>query len=601
MALPFSPPVIGITCPVKLSTFFPCDNEVSSMPSLASPDLEPHSIETASLAQRLPRHRVIAGVVSGLALWMSFPPVAWSGLAWIALVPLFWLVILKGSPWKSYLAAWCGGLVFWLLAVEWVRMSDPSAWLGWLLMAFFFSLWWPGFLGLARWAIFRLQIPLLLAAPVIWVGLEYVRAYVLTGFPWYYLAHSQFRQIYLIQVADLTGSLGISLLIAIVNAMVVDLLTLPLFYTTRAGTRLRPRQHVRLCLVTILVGTTLCYGAFRVSTAVFRDGPKLALLQSNIEQRHKVKGDPAAIKTKLMGLVERALAHNERPDLIVWPETAYPYRYIAIDPSVDAETLENQVRSISAKITPAEWLKVQAVVADDLHDLTAKANVPMLVGSIYYHHRKPSFEKYNSALLLRPGFSGIDFYHKMHLVPFGEYVPFIETLPWLSILTPYHGQRVPSLSFGHDPRCLRLGNYVLAVTICFEDTVPQVIARFFPSDGNDGAPDVLINLSNDGWFHGSAELDMHLANGVFRAVEHRVPVTRAVNTGLTALIDGNGEIRAALPKESDGVLSVTVPLDDRRSPYSRLGDWLGLSCLAVTVGLVPIGIIGIPGRFRPQN
>ena len=94
---------------------------------------------------------------------------------------------------------------------------------------------------------------------------------------------------------------------------------------------------------------------------------------------------------------------------------------------------------------------------------------------------------------------------------------------------------------------------------------------------------------------------MHLANGVFRAVEHRVPVARAVNTGLTALVDGNGEIRAVLPKESDGVLSVTVPLDDRRSPYSRLGDWLGLSCLAVTVGLVPIGIIGIPGRFRPQN
>jgi apolipoprotein N-acyltransferase len=139
---------------------------------------------------------------------------------------------------------------------------------------------------------------------------------------------------------------------------------------------------------------------------------------------------------------------------------------------------------------------------------------------------------------------------------------------------------VPSLSFGHDPRSLRLGNYVLAVTICFEDTVPQVVARFFPNDGKVGEPDVLINLSNDGWFHGSAELDMHLAIGVFRAVEHRVPLARAVNTGLTALIDGNGELRAALPKESDGVLSVTVPLDNRGSPYSRLGDWLGLSCPA---------------------
>jgi apolipoprotein N-acyltransferase len=571
------------------------------MPSLAPPDPLTHSLETASLAKRLAHHRVIAGIVSGVTLWMSFPPVAWSWLAWIALVPFFWLVTLKGASWKTYLAAWCGGLVFWLLALEWVRMSDPSAWLGWLLMALLFSLWWPGFIGLARWAVFRLQIPLLLAAPVVWVGLEFVRAYFLSGFPWYYLAHSQFRQIYVIQIADLTGSLGISLLIAIVNAMVVDLVTLPLLHTTKTGTRLRPRQHVRLCLVTILLGTTLCYGAFRVSTAAFRDGPKLALLQSNIEQRHKMKGDPAAIKTKLMGLVERALAHSERPDLIVWPETAYPYPYIAIDALVDPETLANQVGLISTKITPADWQKTQRLVAEDLHDLTAKANVSMLIGSIYYHHRKSSREKYNSALLLRPGFSEVDFYHKMHLVPFGEYIPFVETLPWLSILTPYHGQRVPSLSFGNDPRCLRLGDYVLAVTVCFEDTVPQVVARFFPNDGKLGEPDVLINLSNDGWFHGSAELDMHLAIGVFRAVEHRVPLARAVNTGLTALVDGNGEIRAALPKESDGVLSVTVPLDDRGSPYSRLGDWLGLSCLAVTIGLLPIGIVGIPGRFRPQK
>ena len=101
-------------------------------------------------------------------------------------------------------------------------------------------------------------------------------------------------------------------------------------------------------------------------------------------------------------------------------------------------------------------------------------------------------------------------------------------------------------------------------------------------------PDVLINLSNDGWFHGSAELDMHLAIGVFRAIENRVPLARAVNTGLSALVDGNGEIRESLAKESKGVLSVTVPLDRRTSYYSRWGDWLGLTCLAISIGLVPM-------------
>ena len=111
-------------------------------------------------------------MASGFLLWTSFPPVEWSWLAWIALVPLFWLATLRGPRLKTYLAAWAGGLVFWLLALEWVRLSDPSAWLGWLLMALVFSLWWPGFLALARWAVFRLQLPLLLAAPIIWVGLR---------------------------------------------------------------------------------------------------------------------------------------------------------------------------------------------------------------------------------------------------------------------------------------------------------------------------------------------------------------------------------------------------------------------------------------------
>ncbi len=164
-------------------------------------------------------------------------------------------------------------------------------------------------------------------------------------------------------------------------------------------------------------------------------------------------------------------------------------------------------------------------------------------------------------------------------------------LPWLMKLAPYRGEKPPSLSFGKEPRLLGLGPHRLAVSICFEDTIPQVINRFFVPAGDGHQPDVLINLSNDGWFHDSSELDVHLAIAAFRAVEHRVPLARAVNTGLTALIDGNGQIRANLPKEMDDVLSVTVPLDDRTSLYSRWGDWFGLSCLAITIGLVPIGIV----------
>jgi apolipoprotein N-acyltransferase len=543
------------------------------------------------LGDRVSRHRIAAGVSSGLLLWTSFPPAEWHWLAWVALVPLFWLVTLPEAILKSYLAAWCGGLLFWLLALEWVRLSDPSAWLGWILMALIFSITWPAFLALTRWGKFRLGIPLIVTAPIVWVGLEFVRAYFMTGLPWYYLAHSQFRRLFVIQVADLTGSLGISALVALVNAFLVDLLSLPLLARTKKGVRLTRAQNLRLCLVTILLGSSLCYGAFRLSTASFHDGPELALIQSNLPQRHKMRGDPAQIVDRFVALVDRAARARVRPDLIVWPETAYPYGFIALNQTVDNAVLDRQIRSLGVKISAVDWLDRKEVIAEQLHRWTDRIGIPMLVGSTLYDHHPLFVEKFNAAILFRPGAESYEVYRKMHLVPFGEYVPFVDAFPWLAGLTPYERDRVPRLSFGHDPVLFSLGEYRVAVSICFEDTVSRVIDRFFEigDDGHD--PDVLVNLSNDGWFHDSSELDMHLAIGVFRAVEHRVPFARAVNTGLSALVDGNGEIRATLPKSTEGVLSVTVPLDDRRSFYSRTGDWVGLSCLAVTIGLVPLGVI----------
>jgi apolipoprotein N-acyltransferase len=509
---------------------------------------------------------------------------------------------LREAGLKAYLAGWLGGLTFWLLALQWLKLIDVGGFAAWIVMSLFFSLWWPLFVAVARLAVFRLRIPLMMAAPIIWVGLEYGRAHFLSGFPWYYLAHSQFRNLYLIQIADFASSLGISLLIAVVNAMVVDLATLPLFVRSWQSVRIHPRQYVRLCLVTCLLGTTLCYGAIRISTARFNDGPRLALVQSNIEQKHKNKGNRAVpIVAEFTELVDRALALRERPDLIVWPETAYPYGWISVGPAIEAATLETQVRAIAPKSSAKDWLERMESIAADLHNWTDRAKVPMLVGTIFYDHQKNALDRFNSAILFVPNIRVIHVYHKMHLVPFGEYFPFIETLPWLAALTPYAGQKLQSLSFGREPLALPLGPYRLAVSICFEDTIPHVIRQSFTAADAALQPDVLINLSNDGWFHGSAELDMHLASGVFRAIENRVPLARAVNTGLSALVDGNGEIRDSLAKETKGVLSVTVPLDRRISYYSRWGDWLGLTCLAISIGLVPMAALYRRKAPAPNN
>ena len=407
------------------------------------------------MTDRLSRHPVAAGLTSGLLLWSAFPPVEWSWLGWLALVPLFWLAVQPGPRLRLYLGAWAGGLVFWLLSVQWVRLTDPTAWLAWLAMAIIFSLWWPVFLALTRLAVFRLAIPLMMAAPILWVGMEYIRAHFLSGFPWYYLGHSQYRFLTLIQIADTTSALGVSFLIALVNAWMVDMLSLPLLSRTAKGTRLTARQTVRLWTVVLLVGGALVYGAFRLSTAQFRTGPRLALLQTNFEQRYKMGADPLLILERIQHLIQRAVAVEPRPDLIVWPETAYPYGYVSIDPETAPATLAEQVGRINDQITVADWLDKKERIDEHLHGLTDAVGVPMLVGSLYYDHRAASFNKYNSAILFEPMIRAVRAYHKIHLVPFGEYIPFLETMPWLTVFTPYRNGYVPTLNFGHEPthRC----------------------------------------------------------------------------------------------------------------------------------------------------
>ncbi|HEV3122084.1 MAG TPA: apolipoprotein N-acyltransferase, partial [Isosphaeraceae bacterium] len=164
-------------------------------------------------------HPAKLAVASAITLWCAFPPAGWGWLAWVALVPLCLLVRSNRSAWALFGGSWLGGFVFWMLAINWVRLSEPgTAWLAWIVMSMVLSFWWPAFVFLARLAVRRLHWPLMLAVPVIWVALEYGRAYALTGFPWYYLAHSQYLYAPVIQIADITGSLGISVVVAMANA-----------------------------------------------------------------------------------------------------------------------------------------------------------------------------------------------------------------------------------------------------------------------------------------------------------------------------------------------------------------------------------------------
>jgi apolipoprotein N-acyltransferase len=215
---------------------------------------------------------------------------------------------------------------------------------------------------------------------------------------------------------------------------------------------------------------------------------------------------------------------------------------------------------------------------------------------------------YNSAVLIRPDGTLAGRYDKLHRVVFGEYIPLVETFPWLRNLTPFGAH------FGIDAglACAVFDHngFRFAPIICFEDTVPQLVRTIMntTSEATPAGPrrvDFLVNLTNDGWFHGSSELDQHLITAAFRCVECRTPMVRAVNTGISAFIDGDGVIRRKAlglkngeSKLEEAVVVDNVPLDTRRSPYLAGGDWFPGVCL-VCCGF--LSLTGLCGRWLPRR
>jgi apolipoprotein N-acyltransferase len=215
-----------------------------------------------------------------------------------------------------------------------------------------------------------------------------------------------------------------------------------------------------------------------------------------------------------------------------------------------------------------------------------ETNVLLGLNGIEWQDGKPW--KYNSALLLDGNGLPLGRYDKMHLVIFGEYVPFKETLPWMQTFTPYKddyscrpGERRTKFPLtAADGR-----TYTFACLICYEDSDPYLARQYV----RDEPVDFLVNISNDGWFDGTEEHEQHLAICRFRAVETRRSIVRAVNMGISAVIDPDGRV-IALPAETwsaskkvEGVVVADVPLDNRTSWYARLGDWLPAACWALLV------------------
>lgn len=534
-------------------------------------------------------------VLSALLLMTAYPLPDVGLLAWIALVP--WVVVVLRAPssravWGTWPIWW----LWWVVMMHWLRFATG---LGWMALAVYTSVYFPVAGLLLRLLHNRFRVPTTLALPVVWVGLEYVRGVFGTGFPWFFLGHTQHRYLGVIQIADLVGVGGVTFVVAAVNGLVVDLLTTPLFRGRPSGPaappgrrpRLRPGIVLSVVGVAALVGATLVYGRCRLAQGrrTLADGLTVAAIQGNIPQEVKRSGQSdQAILDEHVTLTERVL--DDPLDLIVWPETMVPG-------SINTSFLNLRSAGGDARVLQ-RYIDTFRSYRAQVEMLAASAGVPILVGNVTTEYdAEGTRRRFNSALLIEPDGQTGARYDKIHLVPFGEYVPLRRYFPWLMNLTPYDYDY--TLTPGDDPTVFQVGGSRFAVAICFEDTVPQVVRRLAYARGGEKRIDFLVNISNDGWFKATSELPQHLAICVFRAVENRVGIVRSVNTGISAFIDPNGRVVKDLRDGSGrrrgvaGTLVGTVATDSRRTVYGRGGEVFSM----VLSGLLGVlSVYGI-GRF----
>jgi apolipoprotein N-acyltransferase len=443
----------------------------------------------------------------------------------------------------------------------------------------------PVFIGLTRVAVHRLRISLVIAAPVVWVGLELLRGHLITGFSLGLLAHTQAEFPRLIQIADLAGGYTLSFVIMLVAACLTRMVPL-------RGASILPAPLWPLLPGAIAIAATLAYGHWRLGqTPPGASGPavNIALIQGSrdtvfefSEERRRETIDQYG------GLTRQAATQQKNLDLVIWPESMFVLGEFLLEegatppPAFDGPPEEFPKRVAALQ---SDFQVVLANMAARANDNTEPSRETRLLVSGNTIAFGPGGQRvYNAALLANRDGEIVSRYYKTSAVMFGEYIPFGDVFPFLYSLTPMSG----GMAVGDGPRVFEVAGLRLAPSICFESCVPHLIrGQILELDRSGTRPDVLVNQTNDGWFWGSGILDLHLRCNVFRAVENRKPLVVAANTGISASIDGNGVIKDRGEKRELKVIITEVRADGRASPYHWLGDWpanlLALACLALAL------------------
>ena len=526
---------------------------------------------------------LLSGVLTGCC-FTSLPERILSWVPWIALAPLCWALWILPLPAATgprarhcFLLGWVAGISGFLISLFWITTVTVAGWVALCaILGIYHGLWglfagWilrplgagpdpsRAWLGSAR----NLLVALLAAAA--WTALEWLRGTLFTGFGWNSLGVALAGNIPLIQIAGITGTPGLTFL-CVLGSATAAVTVERLLREVRTG---RPRPHLDFFAAIFLV--VLCF-SHGVKLLTAPEPPatllRVAGLQGNIPvYDYWDRNKESPILERYLELSRTALKGD--PDLLVWPEAATP-RPLLLD----------------------------EITFDSVKDLASGSRADFLIGSIHYE-ADPKGD-YNSAILLSDHASSSQIYSKVHLVPFGEFVPFRKSFPLLAWIerkeVPYDFDpgKGPAL-LGMTSRPVRLGPL-----ICFEDTLGDQTRRTAALGAQ-----LLVTLTNDGWFEHSAGTRQHLANARLRTVETGLPLLRVADTGISCVIDRFGRIRRELHGPGgdtfiEGILNAEIAVPRHPDPtfYTRHGDLFAHSCLAVTATALMAGFLASRRRIQ---
>ncbi|MEW6378876.1 MAG: apolipoprotein N-acyltransferase [bacterium] len=502
---------------------------------------------------KLSIQHICLALLSGGLLTLAFPRFNISILAWVGLVPLLFALERASSLRSSFALGWICGLAYFGGTLYWV--AETMAVYGhivlWqsvlisLALVSYLSLYIGGFALLRNWL--RRFFPPMLAlviAPLIWTSLEFLRAHLLTGFPWSTLGYSQYSHLQLVQFSDITGIYGVSFVLTLVNSGLAVLLEYILARRAKGSAVSFTSAMGAFVILVTVIGLIEGYGAYKLHSRKLQaeDVLSVGIIQGNIPQEEKWDH---RLQDLVYGSYQSLtlLAAEQKPDIIIWPETSAPF-------------INEQYGEYLERISP----------------LVQKAKVAMVVGSPRIERESTGkVQLKNSAFLLAPDGKIVDYYDKIHLVPFGEYLPLGEILSHLGTVVNEVGEFSP----GDRYTTFHLGQWRFGLVICYEVIFPDLFREFARQGVN-----FMVNITNDAWFDQSSAPYQHFSMAVFRAIENGVSVVRVANSGISGFIDPWGKVVLETPLFRRLALVRPLRLAKKSTFYVRYGDIFAKSCLA---------------------